>query len=102
MLVDRKRRAGPSRSAAQTSKGSGISNQPRKFTDRRADLCSAADELSAQQKEEELLNISVQQLYVLITLGKIEAAEQLAGEIASDTYGIYFSFGLKVDSLQRT
>ena len=45
--------------------------------DNSSDLCNAADELAPEQKEEELLPILVQQLYVLNTLGKTEEAESL-------------------------
>ncbi len=52
-----------------------------------ADLCSSLDELSDQEKDAELLPIGVQQLYVLIRLGKTEEAEKIASEIALEEYG---------------
>lgn len=51
------------------------------------DLCSSLDELSDQEKDAELLPICVQQLYVLIRLGKSEEAEKIASEIAVEEYG---------------
>lgn len=52
-----------------------------------ADLCSSLDELSDQEKDAELLPIGVQQLYVLIRLGKTEEAEKIASEIVLEEYG---------------
>ncbi|MCJ1246049.1 Signal recognition particle core component [Trapelia coarctata] len=49
---------------------------------RAKDLCASSDELSDGEKTAELLPISVQQLYVLSLLGKLEQAEALAAEIA--------------------
>lgn len=46
------------------------------------DLCNALDDLTDQEKVAELLPISVQQLYVVSKLGKIEEAEKLASGIA--------------------
>lgn len=48
---------------------------------RAKELCKHSDDLTDQQKAEELLPISVQQLFVLLSLGKITEAESLAGEI---------------------
>jgi signal recognition particle subunit SRP72 len=42
------------------------------------DLCQASDELTEEDKAAELLPIMVQQLYVLLRLGKSEEAEKLA------------------------
>lgn len=47
-----------------------------------SDLCNALDDLTDQEKIAELLPISVQQLYVVSKLGKIEEAETLASGIA--------------------
>ena len=52
-----------------------------------SDLCNALDELSDQEKIAELLPIGVQQLYVLIRLGKTEEAEKVASEIVLEEYG---------------
>ncbi|KAF6224983.1 hypothetical protein HO133_010178 [Letharia lupina] len=49
---------------------------------RARDLCNALDDLTDQEKIAELLPISVQQLYVVSKLGKIEEAETLASGIA--------------------
>ena len=48
----------------------------------RSDLCNSVDDLTDQEKKAELLPISVQQLYVVNKLGKIEEAEKLASAIA--------------------
>jgi signal recognition particle subunit SRP72 len=45
------------------------------------ELCKHSDDLSEQQKNDEILPISVQQLFVLISLGKTAEAEALATEI---------------------
>ena len=47
-----------------------------------SDLCNALDELTDQEKVAELLPITVQQLYVVSKLGKMEEAEKLASGIA--------------------
>lgn len=44
-------------------------------------LCKAADELSEDDKEVELLSITVQQVYVLSRLGKSEEAEKLCANM---------------------
>lgn len=46
------------------------------------DLCSALDDLTHAEKVAELLPIQVQQLYVLIRLGKSEDAVKLASQIS--------------------
>ena len=46
------------------------------------DLCNALDELTEKEKTAELLPISVQQLYVLSKLGKLEDAAMLTKEIS--------------------
>ncbi len=46
------------------------------------DLCNALDDLTDQDKNAELLPISVQQLYVVSKLGKSEEADKLASGIA--------------------
>jgi len=48
---------------------------------RAKELCKHSEDLSEQQKVEELLPISVQQLYVLLSLGKTTEAEALVNEI---------------------
>ncbi|KAH7076127.1 hypothetical protein FB567DRAFT_608770 [Paraphoma chrysanthemicola] len=45
---------------------------------RAKDLCNALSDLSEAEKHAELLPITVQQVYVLTQLGKIDAAEELA------------------------
>jgi signal recognition particle subunit SRP72 len=48
---------------------------------RAKDLCNAASELTEAEKQAELLPITVQQVYVLTQLGKINEAEELATTI---------------------
>ena len=48
---------------------------------RAKDLCNALSDLSEAEKQSELLPISVQQVYVLTQLGKIDEAAQLAASI---------------------
>ncbi|KAF1847410.1 uncharacterized protein K460DRAFT_306547 [Cucurbitaria berberidis CBS 394.84] len=48
---------------------------------RAKDLCNALSDLSDAEKQAELLPITVQQVYVLTQLGKIEDAEKLASSI---------------------
>ena len=48
---------------------------------RARDLCNALDDLSAEDKQMELLPISIQQVYVLARQGKSEEAERLASGI---------------------
>ncbi len=48
---------------------------------RAKELCKHSEDLTAQQKTDELLPISVQQLFVLLSLGKTAEAEKVAGEI---------------------
>ena len=50
------------------------------------DLCKTLDELSDEEKNAELLPIGVQQLNVLIRLGKHEQAEKLASGITLAEY----------------
>ncbi|KAI9780084.1 MAG: Signal recognition particle core component [Geoglossum umbratile] len=45
-------------------------------------VCNALEELSDEEKIAELLPIAVQQIYVLIKLGKIQEAERLSSEIS--------------------
>ena len=47
-----------------------------------ADLCNALSDLSDAEKEAEILPISVQQVYVLTQMGRIDEAEQLSTAIA--------------------
>jgi signal recognition particle subunit SRP72 len=48
---------------------------------RARDLCNAASDLSDAEKKAEILPITVQQVYVLTQLGKIDEAEELATSI---------------------
>ncbi|KAL9621881.1 MAG: hypothetical protein Q9160_003702 [Pyrenula sp. 1 TL-2023] len=48
---------------------------------RAKELCKHSEDLSNLEKEAELLPITVQQLYVLLKLGKIKEAEDIASEI---------------------
>ena len=48
---------------------------------RAKDLCNALSDLSDAEKQAELLPITVQQVYVLTQLGKIDQAEELATSI---------------------
>ncbi|KAF2821537.1 hypothetical protein CC86DRAFT_448940 [Ophiobolus disseminans] len=48
---------------------------------RAKDLCSALSDMSDEEKQAELLPITVQQVYVLTQLGKIDQAEELANGI---------------------
>lgn len=48
------------------------------------DICGTSEELSAEDKAAELVPITVQQLYVLIRLGKLEEAEKLLEDISVD------------------
>ena len=48
---------------------------------RAKDLCNALSDLSEAEKQAELLPITVQQVYLLTQLGKIDEAEQLATSI---------------------
>ena len=52
---------------------------------RAKELCKHNEELSEEQKTEELLPITVQQLYVLQALGKSPEAEKLAEEISVES-----------------
>jgi signal recognition particle subunit SRP72 len=45
-----------------------------------AELCKSCDDLSPEDKEAELLPITVQQLYVAVRLGKLGEAEKFAEE----------------------
>ena len=49
-------------------------------------LCEALEDLSADEKHTELLPISVQRVYVLTRLGRLEEAEQLASTIRPQEY----------------
>lgn len=49
---------------------------------RAKELCKHSEDLSEQQKQDELLPITVQQIYVLLSLGKTVEAEALVKEIA--------------------
>lgn len=50
------------------------------------DICRTSEDLSPEDKAAELLPIAVQQLYVLIQLGKLEEAEVVLKDIAVDKY----------------
>lgn len=52
---------------------------------RARDLCNSLEELSEQEKQAELLPITVQQVYVLSRQGKTEEAENLAKSIDTST-----------------
>ncbi|KAH0538146.1 hypothetical protein FGG08_005254 [Glutinoglossum americanum] len=49
---------------------------------RAKDLCNTLEELSDEEKTAEILSITVQQIYVLTKLGKIQEAEKLSSEIS--------------------
>jgi signal recognition particle subunit SRP72 len=51
---------------------------------RAKELCKHSNDLTDQQKSDEILPISIQQLYVLLCLGKTAEAEALADEIEID------------------
>lgn len=55
------------------------------------DLCNALDDLTEAEKVAELLPIRVQQLYVLIRLGKTDDAEKLASQIAPNESACTYS-----------
>ncbi|KIW88302.1 uncharacterized protein Z519_10869 [Cladophialophora bantiana CBS 173.52] len=67
--------------AACGSIGRGEYGQAEVLLKRAKELCKHSDDLTDEQKADELLPISVQQLFVLLCLGKMEEAENLAGEI---------------------
>jgi signal recognition particle subunit SRP72 len=48
---------------------------------RAKELCEAAEDMSDAEKKSEILPMSVQHVYVLTQLGKIEEAEKLASTI---------------------
>lgn len=48
---------------------------------RAKDLCNAVSDFSEEEKEAEIMPITVQQVYVLTQMGKIDEAEQLATTI---------------------
>ncbi len=47
---------------------------------RNAELCKSSDDLSPEEKLAELLPITIQQLYVAVSQGKLEEAQKLAEE----------------------
>lgn len=53
---------------------------------RSKDLCNALEELSEQEKQAEILPITIQQIYVLISQGRLEDASALASNINSREY----------------
>lgn len=55
---------------------------------RAKELCKHSEDLSDQEKAAELLPIAVQQLYVLLKLGKIKEAEDTASEIEVTGYAV--------------
>ena len=50
---------------------------------RAKDLCNSVEDMSEEEKRAELLPITVQQVYVLLRLGRTEEAESLAWDIQS-------------------
>lgn len=48
------------------------------------ELCKTSEDLSPEEQESELLPITIQQLYSLISQGKLEEAEEIASEISLD------------------
>ena len=48
---------------------------------RAKDLCNAVEDFSEEERKAEIMPITVQQVYVLTQMGKIEEAEQLATSI---------------------
>lgn len=48
------------------------------------ELCKTSEDLSPEEKESELLPITIQQLYTLVSQGKVEEAEEIAKEISLD------------------
>jgi signal recognition particle subunit SRP72 len=48
---------------------------------RAKDLCNAVEDFSEEERKAEILPITVQQVYVLTQMGKIDEAEQLATSI---------------------
>lgn len=48
---------------------------------RAKDLCNAVSDFSEEEKKAEIMPITVQQVYVLTQMGKIDEAEQLAATI---------------------
>ncbi len=50
----------------------------------RLDLCKYSEDLSDEEKAAELLPISVQQLYVLESLGKSDEAQAIASEVVAE------------------
>lgn len=56
------------------------------------DICRTSEDLSPEDKAAELLPIAVQQLYVLIQLGKLEEAEVVLKDIAVDKYVESYQF----------
>lgn len=56
------------------------------------DICRTSEDLSPEDKVAELLPIAVQQLYVLIRLGKLEEAEAVLKDISVDEYVKFMRF----------
>ena len=52
------------------------------LANREADLCNESEDLSDEEKRAELLPITVQQVYVLSRLQKVEEAAELCSEIS--------------------
>lgn len=48
------------------------------------ELCKTSEDLSPEEKESELLPITIQQLYTLVSQGKVEEAEEIVKEISLD------------------
>ena len=71
--------------AACSSIARGELSQAEVLLKRAKEVCKHSEDLTEEQKTEELLPIAVQQLYVLEALGKTAQAESLANEITIDT-----------------
>lgn len=50
------------------------------------DLCNALDDLSEEEKRAEILPITVQQIYVLVSQGRLEEASTLASTFKANEY----------------
>jgi signal recognition particle subunit SRP72 len=53
---------------------------------RAKDLCNALEDLSEEEKKAEILPMSVQHVFVLTQLGKIDEAEKMAASIPFNEY----------------
>lgn len=48
------------------------------------ELCKTSEDLTPEEKENELLPITIQQLYSLVSQGKVEEAEEIVKEVSLD------------------